>query len=67
MDRIFRLAGRVLAVVGIIILLLAGLAAGAVWLTLPSRSEAARIADLSGPADITYDPDWVPRIRASTP
>lgn len=47
------------------LLLLVALAGGAIWLTLPSASRTDRIAGLSGPVDITFDADWIPRIRAA--
>ena len=42
------------------------LVAGALWLTMPGSQQTASIPGLSGPVDITYDADWVPRIRAGS-
>ncbi|MDR3533652.1 MAG: penicillin acylase family protein [Rhodopila sp.] len=58
---------RVLAAIGVLILLLAVLVLGAIWLTLPGSTQTATVPGLSGPAEITYDADWVPRIRAASP
>jgi penicillin G amidase len=57
---------RVLAVIGVIVLLLAAVVVGAVWLTMPGTQQTASISGLSGPVDITYDGDWVPRIHAGS-
>jgi penicillin amidase len=56
----------VLAAIGVIILLLAALVVGAVWLTIPGASQTASIPGLSGAVDVTYDADWVPRVRAGS-
>ena len=55
-----------LAAIGVVVLLLAALVVGAVWLTIPGAGQTASVAGLSGPVDITYDADWVPRIRAGS-
>ncbi|WP_458096613.1 penicillin acylase family protein [Roseomonas sp. WA12] len=46
-------------------LLLIALAAGAVWWTLPGEDEALRLAGLSAPVEIGFDPLGIPRIRAA--
>jgi penicillin amidase len=66
MKRLLRGLTRVLAAIGVLILLLAALITGAVWLTIPGSRQTAQIPGISGPVDITYDADWVPRIRAAT-
>lgn len=50
---------------GVLVLLLVCLAAGTLWLTLPGRTQEARIDGLSAPVDIGFDQDGIPRIRAS--
>ncbi len=55
-----------LAAIGMLVLLLAALVVGAVWLTTPGAREKASIPGLSGPVDIAYDTDWVPRIHAQS-
>ena len=55
-----------LAAIGVLVLLLAALVVGAVWLTIPGARQTARIAGQAGPVDITYDADWVPRIHAGS-
>src|SRR3954467_8181514 len=57
---------RLLTALGVILLLLAAVAAGILWLTLPPRSQQAHIAGLSGRVDIGFDTDGVPRIRAAS-
>jgi penicillin G amidase len=66
MTPLLRGIARVLAVIGIVVLLLAALVVGAVWLTIPGSQQATSVPGLSGPVDITYDEDWVPRIHAGT-
>src|SRR6185437_14691133 len=58
---------RGLAAVLILLLLLAGLTAGAIWLTLPRTSDVAAIPGLSAPVDISIDADGIPRIKAANP
>ena len=55
-----------LAAIGAVVLLLAALVVGAVWLTMPGTQQTASISGLSGAVDIRYDTDWVPRIRAGS-
>ncbi len=60
MTPLVRGFSRVFAAIGVIILLLVVLVAGAVWLTIPAAYQSASIPGLAGPVDITYDADWVP-------
>ena len=55
-----------LAAIRAVVLLLAALVVGAVWLTVPETQQTASISGLSGVVDIRYDTDWVPRIRAGS-
>jgi penicillin amidase len=55
-----------LTTLGIIVLLVAAIVTGVLWLTLPPRSQQVRIAGLSGPVDISFDADGIPRIRAAS-
>ncbi|HEX3575540.1 MAG TPA: penicillin acylase family protein [Rhodopila sp.] len=57
---------RVLAGIAVLVLLLAALIIGAVWLTIPGTRQVASLPGLSAPVDVTYDADWVPRIRAGS-
>jgi len=66
MHSLFRLLRRLLTTLGVIVLLVAAVATGILWLTLPPRSQQARIAGLSGPVDIGFDADGIPRIRAAS-
>jgi penicillin G amidase len=66
MTYLVRAFARVLAAIGVIVLLLAAVVLGAVWFTIPGTQQTASISGLSGPVDITYDADWVPRIRAGS-
>jgi penicillin amidase len=66
MTPLLRGIARVLAAIGVLILLLAALVGGAVWMTMPGSRQTARVAGLSGPVDITYDADWIPRIHAES-
>ncbi|HEY0424690.1 MAG TPA: penicillin acylase family protein, partial [Rhodopila sp.] len=66
MSPLIRGVTRVLAAIGVIVLLLAAVAAGAVWLTMPDTRQTASIPGLSGPVAITYDADWVPRVSAGS-
>ena len=52
-----------LAAIGVVVLLLAALAVGAVWLTMPGTRQTASMPGLSGAVEVTYDADWVPRIH----
>ncbi|MEJ0015368.1 MAG: penicillin acylase family protein [Acetobacteraceae bacterium] len=64
MRRVLRVFRRLLAGIGFVVLFLAALVSGVLWLTLPSRSQQARIPGLTGPVDIGFDADGIPRIRA---
>ncbi|MGE0224024.1 MAG: penicillin acylase family protein [Acetobacteraceae bacterium] len=64
MRTILRGLNKLLVAIGIVALLLVFLIGGALWLTLPSGHQQARIPGLSGPVDVTFDDDGVPRVRA---
>jgi penicillin G amidase len=66
MRRSFRLLRRLLAGIGFIVLLVAAVVTGVLWLTLPPRSQQSRIPGLTGPVDIGFDANGVPRIRAAS-
>src|SRR5690242_5766932 len=66
MRRSFWLLRRLLAGIGFIVLLIAAVVTGVLWLTLPPRSQQARIPGLTGPVDIGFDADGIPRIRAAS-
>ncbi len=65
MGAFLRVLRRLLAGVGFVVLLLAAVVTGVLWLTLPPRSQQARIPRLTGPVDIGFDADGIPRIRAA--
>jgi penicillin G amidase len=65
MRALFRLLRRLLVGFGFIVLFIAAIVTGALWLTLPPRSQQVRIAGLTGPIDIGFDSDGIPRIRAA--
>src|ERR1700733_12801168 len=56
---------RLLFWVGFVVLLLTAVVTGMLWLTLPPRSQQTRIPGLSGPVDIGFDTDGIPRIHAA--
>ena len=66
MRAVLRGGRRLLSWLGFIVLLVAAVVTGVLWLTLPPRSQQARIAGLSGPVDIGFDTDGIPRIRAAS-
>jgi penicillin G amidase len=66
MRSFFRLLRRLLTAFGVIVLLVAVIATGILWLTLPPRSQQVRIPGLAGPVDISFDADGIPRIRAGS-
>lgn len=66
MRNLLRSIARLLSALGVLLLLLAALIGGVLWLTLPRSSQLARIQGLSAPVDISFDADGVPRIRAAT-
>lgn len=57
---------RLAAALAALMLLGVALAVGAVWLTLPGSAVTGRVPELSAVADVTYDADWVPRLRAGS-
>ena len=61
-----RLIRRALTALGFILLLIAAVISGMLWLTLPPREQQARIPGLGGPVDIGFDADGIPRIRAAS-
>jgi penicillin amidase len=66
MRAFLRAARRLLSALGFIVLFVAAVVTGLLWLTLPPRSQQARIPGLSGPVDIGFDADGIPRIRAAS-
>jgi penicillin G amidase len=66
MRAFLRAIRRFLTGLGFALLLVAAIVTGVLWLTLPPRSQQVRIAGLSGPVDIGFDGDGVPRIRAAS-
>ena len=66
MTRLLRTIARVLAALGVLVLLLFAVVSGLIWLTIPGARQDATLPGLSGPVDITFDTDWVPRIRAQS-
>ena len=66
MRALLRSIRRLLTGLGFIVLLVAAVVTGVLWLTLPPRSQQARIPGLSGPVDIGFDADGIPRIRAAS-
>jgi penicillin G amidase len=65
MRAFLRVVRRLLSWAGFIVLLVAAIVTGLLWLTLPPRSQQARIPGLMGPVDIGFDSDGIPRIRAA--
>jgi penicillin amidase len=57
---------RLLTWLGFVVLLIAAGVVGVLWLTLPPRSQQARISGLSAPVEISFDTDGVPRIHAAS-
>ncbi len=66
MRRLLRNLRRLLTGLGVIILMVAAIVTGVLWLTLPPRSQQARIPGLTGPVDIGFDADGIPRIHAAS-
>ena len=66
MRSLLRTLRRILAAIGFVVLLVAAVVTGVLWLTLPPRSQQARIPGLTGPVDIGFDADGIPRIRAAS-
>jgi penicillin G amidase len=65
MRSLLRGIARLLSALGVLLLFVAALLCGVLWLTLPRSSQQARIPGLSAPVDISFDADGVPRIRAA--
>ncbi len=65
MQFLIRFLRRGLVALGFFLLLTAALVTGLLWLTLPPRQQQARIQGLSGPVDIGFDADGIPRIHAA--
>ena len=65
MRSLLRGIARLLSILGIILLFVAALLGGVLWLTLPRSNQTARIQGLSAPVDISFDGDGIPRIRAA--
>src|SRR6201996_3728476 len=61
----FKVVIRGLTAVVVLVLLLAGLVAGAIWITLPSRTDSVAIPALSAPVDIRLDANGIPWIKAA--
>ena len=66
MRRLLRNLRRLLTGLGIVLLMVAAVVTGILWLTLPPRSQQARIPGLTGPVDIGFDADGIPRIHAAS-
>ncbi|MGO9998586.1 MAG: penicillin acylase family protein [Acetobacteraceae bacterium] len=66
MRAVIRGTRRLLFWLGFVVLLLAAVVTGMLWLTLPPRSQQARVPGLSGPVDIGFDTDGIPRVRAAS-
>ncbi|MDQ2803709.1 MAG: penicillin acylase family protein, partial [Pseudomonadota bacterium] len=64
MGLILRLLRRLLTVFGSLVLLVAVGVGGLLWLSLPTRDQQLAVPGLSGPVDVTFDADGIPRIRA---
>jgi len=65
MQSLYRFLRRSLVGLGFAILFTAALITGLLWLSLPPRQQQARIPGLTGPIDIGFDADGVPRIHAA--
>jgi len=61
-----RLVRRVLACIGVLVLLLAATVFGLLWLCAPSEKQELAIEGLSAPVNVTFDADGVPRIHAAS-
>ena len=62
----FRFLKRMLLALAILLLLLTVAISGALWATVPSSRDTARIPGLSAPVQIAFDPDGIPHIQAAT-
>ena len=65
MRPLFRGIVHLLTAIGFLLLLLVALFGGTLWLTLPPAHQTARIPGLSGPVEISFDSDGIPRIHAA--
>ena len=65
MRKLRRIVLKLLGVFGILLLLAIGAVGWALWSTLPSAHEIARIPGLSAPVAIALDADGIPHIRAA--
>ena len=65
MRRLWANVINMLLGVGLLLMVLAAVAGGALWLTLPPTQQTLRIPGLSAPATIRFDADGVPRIQAA--
>ncbi len=66
MRRVLRRVLRGVLVLAGLGLVLAAVAAGLVWLTLPGQQAGAVLAGLGAAAEVVFDADGVPRIRAAS-
>ncbi|MBV9785570.1 MAG: penicillin acylase family protein [Acidisphaera sp.] len=66
MRPLLRLLRRALAGLAILLLLLAAGLGCLLWFTLPRARQEAAIPGLSGPVEISFDQDGVPRIHAGS-
>ena len=65
MQSLYRFLRRSLVGIGFVLLFTAALVTGLLWLSLPQRQQQARIPGLTGPVDIGFDADGIPRIHAA--
>jgi penicillin amidase len=66
MRPVLRTLARTLTWLGMCVVLLLCLVAGALWLTLPPSAQEIHIPGLSAPVEISFDQDGIPRIRAES-
>lgn len=64
--RPFRLVRRVLAGLGVLVMLAVAIVVGLLWLSAPAKRQQLAIAGLSAPVEVTFDQDGVPRIHAAS-
>ena len=64
--RALRILGRILAVLGVILLLLVVAVAGTLYLTQPRDQDQASIPGLDAAVNVTFDSDGIPRIHAES-
>lgn len=65
MQALVRFFRRLFLGFGFIVMFVAAVVTGLLWLTLPPKSQQARIPGLTGPVDIGFDGDGIPRIHAA--